>query len=108
MEPQNPTEQANQYPECPLPLTALTCLNGLKHGGTSLTLFIPGEEPQDFYSLLAESFETHQPSTGEDSALVTDAIVARWFLWRRQRAHSKREFEIYSETNQPDNPGPSG
>jgi hypothetical protein len=95
-------------PECPLPGTALTCLNGLKHGGTARLLFIPGEQPQDFYNLLAESFETHQPSTIEHSALVTDSVLARWFLWRRQRAYSKREFEIFLELAQDDSPTPSG
>jgi hypothetical protein len=95
-------------PECPLPGTALTCLNGLKHGGTARMLFIPGEQPQDFYNLLAESFETHQPSTIEHSALVTDSVLARWFLWRRQRAHSKREFEIFNESGQDDSLVPSG
>ena len=95
-------------PECPLPGTALTCLNGLKHGGTARMLFIPGEQPQDFYNLLAESFETHQPSTIEHAALVTDSVLARWFLWRRQRAYSKREFEIFLELSQDDSPTPSG
>jgi hypothetical protein len=52
--------------------------------------------------LLAESFETHKPATGEDSAIVTDAVLARWYLWRRQRAHSRREAELYSKNNQPD------
>ena len=95
-------------PECPLPGTALTCLNGLKHGGTSRMLFIHGEEPQDFYNLLAESFETHKPSTIEHSALVTDSVLARWFLWRRQRAHAKREFEIFAAELNDNSASPSG
>jgi hypothetical protein len=98
----------NFEPECPLPRTALTCLNGLKHGATARMLFIPGEQPQDFYTLLAECFATHQPATSEDATLVTDAVLARWFLWRRQRAYSKREFEIYNEGDQEDSPSPSG
>ena len=98
----------NFEPECPLLRTALTCLNGLKHGATARTLFIPGEQPQDFYNLLAECFETHQPATTEDATLVTDAVLARWYLWRRQRAHTKREFEIYNEGDQEDSPSPSG
>ena len=98
----------NFSPECHLPATALTCLNSLKHGGSSRMMFIPGEQPQDFYKYLAESFETHKPVTTEDSALVTDAVVARWFLWRRQRAHYKREFEIFNEADQQDSPSPSG
>ena len=95
-------------PECPLPGTALTCLNGLKHGGTARLLFLPGEQPQDFYNLLAESFETHKPSTIEHSALVTDSVLARWFLWRRQRAHAKREFEIFDAELNDNSASPSG
>ncbi len=64
-------------PECSLPGTALTCLNSLKHGATSRQLFVTGEQPQEFYKLLAESFESHKPDTTEDSALVTDAVLAR-------------------------------
>ncbi len=95
-------------PQCPLPGTALTCLNGLKHGATSRELFIPGEQPQDFYNLLAESFETHTPSTTEDAAIVTDAVLARWHLWRRQRAHYKREFEIFEKEPQENSPQLAG
>jgi hypothetical protein len=87
-----------------LPGTALTCLNGLKHGATSQMLFLPNEQPQDFYALLAESFETHQPSTIEYAALVTDTVLARWYLWRRQRAHYRREYELYNEFEMVDSP----
>ena len=79
-----------------LPGTALTCLNGLKHGATSMALFIPGDEPQDFYNLLAESFETYQPANTDDAALVTDLALARWYLWRRQRACNQAEYQSYS------------
>ncbi len=96
MQAQQQSIDTNFEPECALPGTALTCLNSLKHGATSRMLFIPGENPQDFYNLLAESFETHQPASTEDSALVTDLVVARWYLWRRQRSSNKSEFEQYS------------
>ncbi len=95
-------------PECSLPGTALTCLNSLKHGATSRQLFVTGEQPQEFYKLLAESFESHKPDTTEDSALVTDAVLARWYLWRRQRAHAKREFEIFEESMKPIPPALTG
>jgi hypothetical protein len=85
-----------------LPAAAITCLNGLKHGGASQTLFIPGENPQDFDTLLAELFETHQPATTADAAVVTDSALARWYLWRRQRVYNKRECEIYSQNPNPD------
>ncbi len=101
-------DKFNFSPECELPGTALTCLNSLKHGGSSRMMFIPGEQPQDFYKFLAESFENHKPATIEHSALVTDAVVARWFLWRRQRAHYKCEFEIYNAADQQDSPPPAG
>ena len=101
-------DKFNFSPECELPGTALTCLNSLKHGGSSRMMFIPGEQPQDFYKFLAESFENHKPATIEHSALVTDSVVARWFLWRRQRAHYKCEFEIFSAADQQDSPPPAG
>jgi hypothetical protein len=103
-----PPKLINFDPETPLPGTALTCLNSIKHGGTARTLFIPGEDPQTFYKLLAESFETYQPATHEDSALVNDSVFARWHLWRRQRAYTKREFEIYNAGSQEDSPTVSG
>jgi hypothetical protein len=87
-----------------LPGTALTCLNGLKHGGASQMLFLPHEQPQDFYALLAESFETHKPATTEHAALVTDTVLARWYLWRRQRVYYRREHEIYGEFDMVDGP----
>ncbi len=71
-------------------------------------LFIPGEQPQDFYNLFAECFETHKPSTIEDSAIVTDAVLARWYLWRRQRAHYKREFEVFTASGPEDSPTAAG
>jgi hypothetical protein len=85
-----------------LPATALTCLNGLRHGAASETLFIPGEDPSLLYTLLAESFETHKPATTADAAIVTDSVYARWYLWRRQRAYAKRESEFYSFNTEPD------
>lgn len=96
MQAQQQTIDTNFEPECALPGTALTCLNSLKHGATSRMLFIPGENPQVFYNLLAESFKTHQPASTEDSALVTDLVLARWYLWRRQRSSNKSEFEQYT------------
>jgi hypothetical protein len=85
-----------------LPASALTCLNGLRHGAASETLFIPGEDPSLLYTLLAECFEAYQPATTADSAIVTDFAHARWFLWRRQRVYAKREAEFYSFNTEPD------
>ena len=97
-------DKINFEPEIPLPLTAVTCLNGLKHGATSRTLFVCGENPQEFYSLLNEQFANHQPGTKEDAHLVTDLVLARWHLQRRQRAYNKRESELYNEASQEDSP----
>ncbi len=94
----------NFEPEIQLPATAVTCLNGLKHGGTSRTLFICGENPQEFYSLLNEQFENHQPCNTEDGHTVKDLVLARWYLLRRQRAYNKRESELYNEGSQEDSP----
>ena len=100
-------DRYNFEPECALPGTALTCLNALKHGGRARTLFIPGEQPQDFFNMLAEDFATHKPITIQDSALVADATVARWMLWRRQRSYSKSEFEKYNDNDQEDTLNPN-
>ena len=97
-------DKINFEPEIQLPLTAITCLNGLKHGATSRTLFVCGENPQEFYSLLNEQFANHQPGTREDAHLVTDLVLARWHLQRRQRAYNKRENELYNEASQEDSP----
>ena len=94
----------NCEPEIQLPLTAVTCLNGLKHGGRSTTLFVPGENPQEFYWLLNEQFEIHRPSNTEEGHLVKDLVVARWHLSRRQRTYNKRESELYGEASQEDSP----
>lgn len=98
----NQNNNYNFEPECALPGTALTCLNGLRHGHRARTLFIPGEQPQDFYTMLAEDFETHKPTTVQESGFVTDATLARWYLWRRQRSYSKCEFEFYCDADQED------
>ncbi len=100
-------DKINFEPEIQLPATALTCLNGLKHGGTARTLFICGEQPQEFYSLLNEQFEIHQPENTEDGHAVKDLVLARWYLLRRQRAYIKREFELYNEASQEDSPSQS-
>ncbi len=76
---------------------ALVCLNAITHGATSETLFILGEDPSAFDALLDEAFLTHQPSTTEHAALVTDSVVARWMLWRRQNAVITFEHQLNRE-----------
>jgi hypothetical protein len=72
-------------------------LNALAHGATAETLFIPGENPDDFYRLLDESFAFHQPSTTQDSTLVYDSVHARWHLNRRLRVHSTYEHHLHTQ-----------
>ena len=95
-------------PAMALPGSALTCLNNLKHGGSARSMFLPGENPQEFFKLLAESFETHTPGHTDDAAIVTDSVVARWILWRRQRISFRREFEICAESTTGDQPSNHG
>ena len=54
--------------------------------------------------MLNEQFANHQPATTEDAHLVTDLVLARWHLQRRQRAYNKRENELYNEASQEDSP----
>ena len=70
-------------------------LNSLTHGGCAETLFIPGDNPEEFEKLVESYHATHRPATNDHSALVWDLAHARWMLWRRQRAQGSNEQEIY-------------
>jgi len=85
-------------PEIALPRSAYTCLNALKHGGTAESMFIQGENPAEFHSLLKEFFEEYRPGTTSHSAIVTDYCRARWMLWRRQRGQSFAEYSADAQT----------
>ena len=104
----NVKDDPDYTPAMALPGSALTCLNNLKHGGSARSMFLPGENPQEFFKLLAESFETHTPGHTDDAAIVTDSVVARWILWRRQRISFRREFEICAESTTGDQPSNHG
>ncbi len=104
----NVNNDPDYTPAMALPGSALTCLNNLKHGGTARSMFLPGEDPQEFFKLLAESFETHTPAHTDDAAMVTDAVVARWILWRRQRISFRRESDICAESTTGDQPSNYG
>jgi hypothetical protein len=41
---------------------SLSCLNHLKHGSTSKTLFLKDENPEEFFALLENFFLQHQPN----------------------------------------------
>jgi hypothetical protein len=77
-----------------LPGKAVSCLNSLTHGGASQTLFLPGENPADFHALLEDVFAEFQPGTLYSAGIAADAAVARWFVWRRQRALIETEAAL--------------
>ncbi len=75
-------------------------LNALLHGGAAQTLFIPGEDPNEFDLLLDQSFALHQPFSPQDSTLVYESAHARWYLNRRTRVQST--YELHLHTSKPD------
>ncbi len=79
---------------------AISCLNHLTHGAASDSLFIQGEDPAEFDSLLKDGFATHSPANEDDARLIGDFARARWLLTRRQHIHSTWEFELHKR--QPD------
>ena len=93
--------QTSTPPPASLHPYAISSLNSLSHGGASETLFIPGENPADYYRELDEAFTTHQPSTAQDAHIVTESVHARWLLSRRHRTHSAYEHVLHSETPNP-------
>jgi hypothetical protein len=78
------------------PSAAHTRLNSLKHGATSKQLFIHGEDPEAFLSMLQENFHYYKPVTEQQAALVEDATIAHWHLARVQRVHNENEFDHYT------------
>ncbi|MGH9694853.1 MAG: hypothetical protein ACRD5Z_11960 [Bryobacteraceae bacterium] len=86
------------------PVTAagkdISSRNATTHGGTSEKLIVPGERQEDFDALLNELVAEYSPETPDARNLVEDAALARWFLWRRQRAHNSVESALYAA--QPD------
>jgi hypothetical protein len=72
-----------------------SCLNHLKHGSTSKTLFLPDENPENFFSLLEDAFAQYQPATDHDAALVTRCIHDHWILLRRERTADAYEAALH-------------
>jgi hypothetical protein len=70
-------------------------MNNFRHGGGSASLFIQGENAEDFFALLEDAFAQHQPAFDQDAAIVTDSVHARWILNRRQRAADQYEAGLY-------------
>ncbi len=72
-----------------------SCMNRLKHSGCSESLFIKGDNPDDFFALLENAFEQHQPAFDQDAILVTRSVRANWILMRRERAADQFESGLY-------------
>ena len=79
-----------------------TALNHLTHSGTANTLFLKDEDPAAFFSLLESAFEQHHPANTQDASLVTDSVLARWLLLRRQRVIIHHEAALHTHKPQPD------
>jgi hypothetical protein len=76
--------------------------NATTHGGTSEKLIVPGERQEDFDALLNDLLEEYSPETPDARNLVEDAALARWFLWRRQRAYNSVESALYATQPAPE------
>jgi hypothetical protein len=70
--------------------------NATTHGGTSEKLIIAGERQEDFDALLNDLLEEYAPATQQVRLLVEDAALARWFMWRKQRAYNAVESALYA------------
>ena len=69
-------------------------------GRTHENLFVGGEKPEEFYALLKSLVEDYTPASTQARALVEDAAISRWHLWRRQRVVNLHETALF--THQPD------
>ena len=92
---------ANQTGPTSITGKAASCLNHLTHAGASQTLFLKDENPDQFFALLQNSFEHYQPTTDEDAFLVSDSVLARWFLLRRQRTFANYESTLHERRPDP-------
>jgi hypothetical protein len=88
------------------PVTALgkeiSSRNATTHGGTSEKLIVAGERREDFDTLLNNLVAEYSPETPDAHNLVEDAALARWFLWRRQRAFNSVESALYAAQAAPE------
>jgi hypothetical protein len=69
-------------------------------GRTHENLFVGNEKPEEFYALLKSLVEDYTPASIQARALVEDAAISRWHLWRRQRVVNLQETALF--THQPD------
>jgi hypothetical protein len=76
--------------------------NATTHGGTSEQLIVPGERREDFDALLNDLLDEHSPATPQACHLVEDVALARWLLWRKQRACNLIEANLYKAQPAPE------
>jgi hypothetical protein len=76
--------------------------NATTHGGTSEQLIVPGERREDFDALLDDLLDEHSPATPQARHLVEDVALARWLLWRKQRAAHTVEANLYKAQPAPE------
>ncbi len=75
-------------------------LNATRHAAAAERLFIHGENPEDFKSLLDDLFAQYQPAHTQAASFVADFARARWVFDRRQRIHA--DFEVYLSNEAPE------
>ncbi len=68
--------------------------NSLKHGLASGRVIIPGEDPVDFESLLADLLSEHAPAAGTEQLLVQQMAQSWWLMQRAIRLQN----EAFTET----------
>jgi hypothetical protein len=66
-------------------------------GNSQRDFFVPGEDPADFQALLSSLVTEYQPTTIRHQALVEDAALAQWILWRRNRSIFLQESNLHGE-----------
>ena len=78
------------------PSTISTRFNGLKHGAASKELFLPGENSDEFFALLHDSFRYYKPVSLAQSHLIQDLTEARWQVERRKRIHAEYSKHLHT------------
>jgi hypothetical protein len=76
--------------------------NAATYGGTSEKLIVAGERREDFDALLNDLLDEYSPATPQACHLIEDAALARWFLWRKQRAFNSVEAALYAAQPAPE------
>jgi hypothetical protein len=75
---------------------AASRFNPLRHGLTSEHLIIPGENPEDFDSLLSEIRTAWAPANPDEESLVSKVAEHEWRLMRARRVETAT-LSIYIE-----------